>query len=159
MRSILKRPFAFWLPAFGLLFLLWAWVDSCYHTAVIALDYTATNSRTSLSIDHAPAALRLNRERVSGIAIARHPPEPSFRRDRLPDHYSYWWFPLPSTSYFREAHPNPRLPGVIYERVRRSFNIPYWCLVLTYLLCWAALHRQTRRKQKVQQAIAAAQTP
>lgn len=125
-RVLLKRPFAFWLPAFGFLFFLWMWVDSCYNTTSLHLNFATRDSKILFPFRSFASRLEVGLEHTAGTLLAPGLLEPDFGRYKLHDH-SYWWFPLPETAYHRDGGPgsghvrrslfiHPRLPHPLVGR-------------------------------------------
>jgi hypothetical protein len=157
MPRLLKRPFAFWLPAFGLLFLLWSWADSCYHTTTVYLGYTGADSFVSCSMRARSSALVFNSATASGsFAVGRprkaSPLHAATNRYEVPIDSSSWWFPLPDITRKHETAPSRSIPGRTYQYTELSVSIPHWCLIPAYLaLWWAALRWHSRRVNKLRQ--------
>lgn len=144
VNRLLKRPFAFWLPAFILAFLLWAWGLSCYqsfrlthwsqhdeHSRLIQLDFGASRLATTFAQSSAD---KIRRPSTSDTRFNRE--------DYPPDHF-HWWFPLPGIE-----HRDDSIPGI--QSYHYRIIIPCWLIILLYLGLWRlALRRHDRRIQRL----------
>ena len=157
MRPIFKRPFAFWLPTFGLLFLLWSWADSCYQSTTTYFGYNGGNHSIGGSIGVRESRLAFNLSRTSGSRMVGRPRAASPFKSSTTRHvsgpdYHTWWFPLPDHSSQHESEPSKSIPGRRHEFSSHTFSIPHWCLIPAYLaLWWAALRWHSRRVNKLRQ--------
>jgi hypothetical protein len=152
-KPFLKRPFALWLPAFGLLFLLWLWADSRHHAMTGYLGYNRDPNAGTFFVETQPSTLVLSLARVSGEA--RPPGRPlaaGTMRVKIPPHIATPRFPLPDADSEYESAPSSSIPGATFEFTVRSLSIPIWCLIPLYLvLWWAALRWHARRVNKLRQ--------
>jgi hypothetical protein len=147
MRSLLRRPFGFWLPAFGLAFLLWAWADSCYHTSRMEVWGPRTrDGGWGLTLVHNNAALSVIYQRVSGVTRGSGPSPAGFGTGRFelgPDS-SAWWFPLPllGSSVTKD-------PQTSYRWVMRQLVLPHWLLIAGAVgLWWIGLRWSAKRRER-----------
>ena len=160
MPRLHKRPFAFWLPAFGLLFLLWSWVDSCHHVTTGYVGYGTGDPFAGGSIILRESRLAFNLDRTSGARPVGRPHRASpyhagTTRWEIGRNSDTWWFPLPEISSRHESGPSSSIPGRIYESSSHTLSIPHWCLALAYLFFWWLAHRWTRRRLNERQVSAA----
>jgi hypothetical protein len=147
MLPLLRRPFAFWLPTFGLLFLLWAWVDSCrYHTFFSQGEVSTHGGYRDITVHHSYGALTVFYQRVSGTTLTTFPSGHVFTRTRL-DHFARI-APAPSfkskteeSTYYQDDRP--------HQRLDINLLLPHWLLILLYLALWSLAfycrHRRTKR--------------
>jgi hypothetical protein len=125
MRSLLRRPFAFWLPAFVSGSLLWAWVDSCYHVSSIRVEFPGSalelgHSWSNLSFTYYESGMR-----------GGGPRRISTGREELPPDQMHWWFPLPAWQL--------KKGGGFGARMRDYYMVlPHWVIVLAWGGAWWA---------------------
>ncbi|QJE94386.1 hypothetical protein [Luteolibacter luteus] len=125
------RPFrslSFWFGIPGLIFLLWAWVDSMHYDSKVSYkagcrlsDGTLTSRYTSASNSGANVALSWTRPDVSYKLLSHH-----FDSTKRDPREQTSWLPLPS------YHANRSYPGIIYY----NLSIPHWFLILSYGFLW-----------------------
>jgi hypothetical protein len=142
----LKRPFALWLPAFLLLFLLWVWGLSCYHSfQFIHWDNTRDRSK-SIKFTYGSSRLEFIVTRARGELSGEPSSGTRYLRKKIPGDEAASWFPLPRLT--RSDRSIPGLQAHTYHLI-----LPLWVLALFYLaLWWAALRWHARRQRRLRQA-------
>jgi hypothetical protein len=141
---MLRRPFAFWLPAFILAFLLWAWGLSCYQSFRLT-HWSQEEERSRLiQLDFGASQLAATVAKSSADKIRRPSnSDTRFVREEFPPTHSHWWFPLPGIE-----HRDESIPGIQSHLYR--ILIPCWLIVLLYLGLWRlAVHRYDRRTRRL----------
>lgn len=123
------KSLIFWLGLPGLLFLLWAWVDSQTHRAVVV---TGIPGRIALVQTRNQVSLTLMPDRGGTFfAIGGITHRPYMATDEAPD---------------------PRFPPLRFRWVRhgdsRELLLPHWHLLLLYLSLWAAAFLTRNRMNK-----------
>lgn len=128
------RPFrslSFWFGIPGLIFLLWAWVDSMHYNSEVSYkaecrlsDGTLTNRHTSASNSGGDVTISGGRPDVSYKLLAHH-----FDSKSRDAREQTSWLPLPSYLV------NRNYPGTIYY----SLSTPHWFLILCYAFLWTVL--------------------
>ena len=148
----MTRPFyrslLFYLGLPGLLFLLWAWVDSNFHrtahtSSVVASSTTAFRSST---IMNHRGAIRIEHRVIRGGGFSSTLSRSHF--DRVPFQQHHAWFPWPQRRQSKGLLDHT--PGVITAGITiTEFTIPHWLLILPYLLLWSlAFYCRHRRIQR-----------
>ena len=150
MKPVLKRPFAFWLPAFILLFLLYAWVDSCSHSTRGTLWHQIPRQGTGLESTLSDSRFTFGVSRFSGLNPMSPGIETWFDRNGLPAYHASWWFPLPAIQH--EDRSNPAVGYHIYRVI-----LPLWFLVLAHIALWLMLLAWHRRRIKRHSSLPPAQ--
>ncbi|MCW1916997.1 hypothetical protein OJ996_25635 [Luteolibacter sp. GHJ8] len=126
---MLRSPFAFWLPAFVLLFLCWAWVDSTSHVSGVDLSFDTRSSLILVSVNHGNSVLHLKLDHTAGGGAPGDSYAANPWRVPMPAGYRYRWFPPPRFS---------ARPGFL--------DVPHWLVILVYLMVWSfAITRRNRR--------------
>jgi hypothetical protein len=142
MSPLHKRPFAFWLPAFGLLFLLWAWANSMHHGSAIEREmlmtsrsglYSAEPRESASNFEGAIIFTTLEVISPENYTITRGPIE----LQRTP-HPGREWFP---TTLRRSI---PAQDTVIFHEL----ILPHWLLILAYLALWSIASAWRRHRLK-----------
>jgi hypothetical protein len=147
MRPIFKRPFAFWLPAFGLLFLLWSWADSRHYHSSAAISFSKGLEISSLLISSEKSCLTLQSAHISGMRSPKgRPVSAGSNRYKLRPGPDRPWFPMPKTETEQE---NLNTISAPIHSTLRSLLIPHWLIILIYLiLCSIAFAWHHRRIQR-----------
>lgn len=138
-----KSPL-FYLGLFGLAFIVWAWIDSCYHWTHL---YTGSGKPGTAGYHHTYANHKASRVTIVHTHYpytAPHPSEIGIQASRLPETDSNWWFPLPDYEYQKEGligdeptGEEPQ-PGEHYLEFL-TVHLPHWLIVLAYLALWSLL--------------------
>jgi hypothetical protein len=141
---MLRRPFAFWLPAFGLLFLLWSWADSRHYNSTAALSFLNAQEITSFIISAEDSCLILQSGHVSGLRPPKKGPVlPGWHRYKLSPGRFVLLFPMPKTETKKEGIGTSG--GPIHSELSSVF-IPIWCLILAHIALWLSLLAWHRRR-------------
>ncbi len=151
--QITRSPLVFWLGLFGLIFILWSWVDSMTRIAGIGrlLEirelhppkrssppytlYTAFYGhaggclKASIPIGSSTAALR-----VEAIKLE------TWTSHHVPDAE---WFPVPA---IQREKPRQFTSGASY--VGTTFLFPHWNLLVIYLSIWAGVMDWSSRRAR-----------
>ncbi|MEK7949788.1 hypothetical protein [Luteolibacter soli] len=137
MRFHLFRSRAFWFGMPGLVFLLWAWVDSGKYDSTLI----AAKGQRFVSVSQQFGYLQIqdslyDKLLPTGVTRTRTP-----RADPSPS-----WLPMPAENAriprFRHDELRPGWIGVRYNTERMSsdfLTLPHWFLLSLYLLPWAAV--------------------
>ncbi|MCW1916996.1 hypothetical protein OJ996_25630 [Luteolibacter sp. GHJ8] len=142
---MLRRPFAFWLPAFVLLFLCWAWADSRRNSSAISCSYMRRDDDIkTIIITAEESSLVLGASQTQGLRIPKHHPvSVGRRRYELPPKSFTPWFPLPKTMTQGEGIGTSGGP---ISSIYQTLHIPFWCLILAYIAGWLLLLHRWRKR-------------
>ncbi|MCW1916998.1 hypothetical protein OJ996_25640 [Luteolibacter sp. GHJ8] len=141
---MLRRPFAFWLPAFVLLFLCWAWADSRRNSSAVSLGFMRGQEIECVIITAEDSSLVLGASQTHGLRPPKNRPvfAGSHRHD-LPPKSSTPWFPRPKTEILKEGIGTSSGP---IRTIYRNLHIPFWCIIPAYFAAWMfLLHRWNKR--------------
>lgn len=128
------RPFrslTFWLGIPGLVFLLWAWVDSMTHLSQVSYKAEfrlgdGSLAKRNVAASNSGGDVSLTWSRPDGDYKLLSHKFDSKKRDLREQRE---WLPLPS--YLA----NRNYPGTIFY----SLSIPHWLLLLSYAFLWIVL--------------------
>jgi hypothetical protein len=147
MPPLHKRPFTFWLPAFGLLFLLWAWADSRRSGSTVAVGYSPIIN-VGMGAEGSCLTLRSTRHSDRAIALSPTPPRSPFfaysSRYELPPQPSIPWFPRPRGNH---SGISLEMTGIPLS-ITRTLQIPFWCIIPVYTAGWLLLLTHWRKRLK-----------
>lgn len=148
-RFPLHRSLIFWLGLPGLLFLLWAWVDSAFHVTVWSRGLEV----------HGPTWIRIGPEGDS-IRHACGRVEVHFHSEEMasPDHSVSVVYLKPDFSRRgvggRSLYWRPELETEVvamrsgFRMLHRTVTIPHWVIIAGYLAGWYGLLMWRRRAKR-----------
>lgn len=143
---MLRRPFAFWLPAFILLFLCWAWADSRRNCSVVSCGFMRGDDITAILITAEDSCLILGVSQTHGLRPPKHRPVfAGSHRYELPPKSDTPWFPRPKTETQREGI---QANGSAIRTIYRNLHLPFWCLIPAYIAGWLLLLHRWRKRLK-----------